>query len=384
MVEAEHRPASRQSEPPAPAPVPAAAVAATGAPDAPPAAGRLDRVPSVRRPALLDGLGRALGNRRLQRVVAGWQAPLQRQENQSTAPAEPRESYVYQSARVRERVAAIEQPREDEAANAAPDLAYYEKVIPAVIAAATERGIPLQNALMIMAQAQAEHGKSVPPGNMIFGITTNWKDPDKVVIVKTWEVKDGQRYERTGRFKKFASPEASVEGYLDLLSGKDPEFPGMYKSGEPVKIFQDPNASPEAFLEAMVRGGYSTNPNGYYATVVEKDGRQRQVYVPGYRQQYPKLFARIQSEMKTVLPQLVQKAAADIRRCGEQIAAYIKLIGEIQQELQQSSDDPELERLRQDLTTLHTRFVKLHEELIKLILKQVRIESFQSALLASK
>jgi hypothetical protein len=285
---------------------------------------------------------------------------------------------------VRERVAAIEQPRKDEAANASAGLDYYEKVIPAVIAAAAGRGIPLKNALMIMAQAQAEHGKSVPPGNMIFGITTNWKDPDKVVIVKTWEVKDGKRYERTGRFKKFDSPEASVEGYLDLLSGKDPEFPGMYKSGEPVKILQDPNASPEAFLEAMIRGGYSTNPNGYYATVVEKDGSKRQVYVPGYRQQYPKLFSRIQSEMKTVLPQLVQKATADIRRCAEQIAAYIKLIGEIQQELQQSSDDPELERMRQDLTTLHTRLVKLHVELPKLVLKLARIESFQAALLAGK
>ena len=100
-----------------------------------------------------------------------------------------------------------------------------------------------------MAQAQAEHSKSrgLPPGNMIFGITTNSNDPAQYVRVTTTEVKNGILVTEKGRkFRKYDSAEASVTGYLDLLGGRDPEFTKMYPGGKPLELLQKGGAKPAA------------------------------------------------------------------------------------------------------------------------------------------
>jgi flagellum-specific peptidoglycan hydrolase FlgJ len=353
---------------------------------APPAVGMLADLPPARRAGMVTALARSLGNWRAQRVIGGWRgAPLQREPDPPGASeAGPNQSFVYQSERVRGRAAAIEALGGGDKADSkgkAGDLEYYDKVIPAVIGVAQARGIPLKNALIIMTQAQAEHGKKIPAGNMIFGITTNEKDPNKVVVTKTWEVVNGKRVERTGRFKRFDTPEASVEGYLDLLSGKDAEFPGMYKGGKPAQILMESDADPEKFKEEMIKGGYSTNPDGYDKEIPDPNGGPpKKIRVPGYRQVFPKLYGQIKGELKTVLPALVNQTRAKIDVCKAQKDAYSELISELSAEIERSSDDPEDEKIRQDLHTLRLQLTRLDEQMQRLEEKLKKYQAFQGAL----
>jgi flagellum-specific peptidoglycan hydrolase FlgJ len=334
---------------------------------------------------MVTALARSLGNWRVQRVIGAWRAtPLQRQPDASNASdAGPNQSFVYQSERVRGRAEAIEAlgGAKADAKGKAGDLDYYDKVIPAVIAVAQARGIPLKNALIIMTQAQAEHGKKIPAGNMIFGITTNEKDPNKVVVTKTWEVVNGKRVERTGKFKRFDTPEASVEGYLDLLSGKDKEFPGMYKGGKPAQILMESDADPEKFKEEMIKGGYSTNPDGYDQEIPDPNGGPpKKVRVPGYRQVFPKLYAQVKNDMKTALPMLINQTQDKISLHRAQKDAYLQLIDEMSAAVERSSDDPEDEKIRQDLQTLRQQLTRLDEQMQRLDEKLKKFQAFQSAL----
>jgi flagellum-specific peptidoglycan hydrolase FlgJ len=366
--------------------VPDMADADAGALPAAPAVGLLADIPPARRPGMVTALARSLGNWRVQRVIGAWRgAPLQRQPDPPNASdAEPNQSSVYQSARARGRAAEIEAMGGGDKADAkgkAGDLEYYDKVIPAVIGVAQARGIPLKNALIIMTQAQAEHGKKIPAGNMIFGITTNEKDPNKVVITKTWEVVNGKQVERTGRFKRFDTPEASVEGYLDLMSGKDKEFPGMYKGGKPAQILMESNADPEKFKEEMIRGGYSTNPDGFDKEIPDPNGGPpKKIRVPGYRQVFPKLYQQVKNDLKSALPALITQTQAKISLHKSQKDAYLQLIDELSGEIERSSDDPEDEKIRQDLQVLRQQLTRLDEQMQRLDEKLKKYQAFQAAL----
>ena len=357
-----------------------------GALPAAPAVGMLADIPPSRRPGMVTALARSLGNWRTQRVIGAWRgAPLQRQPDASNAAdAEPNQSSMYQSAHARSRAAAIEAQGGGDKADSkgkAGDLEYYEKVIPAVIGVAQARGIPLKNALIIMTQAQAEHGKKVPAGNMIFGITTNEKDPNKVVVTKTREVVNGKEIVRTGRFKRYDTPEASVEGYLDLMGGKDKEFPGMYKGGKPVQILMELDADPEKFKEEMIKGGYSTNPDGFDKEIPDPNGGPpKKVRVPGYRQVFPKLYRQVQNDLKTALPALITQTQAKISLHKSQKDAYLQLIDELSVEIERSSDDPEDEKIRQDLQVLRQQLSRLDEQMQRLDEKLKKFQAFQAAL----
>ncbi len=320
-------------------------------------------VPGVQRLAALAG------NRGVSRLLSV--VGVQRQDAFDSAEP-PQVSSVYQDERVR---ADVEKTEQQGAAASPPDVpkalaadvSYYEQTVPAILAATSARGIDSINSLMVMAQAQSEHSKSrgLPPGNMIFGITTNETDPIKYVRVTTTEVnKAGIKVVETGRkFRRYDSAEASVEGYLDLLGGKDKEFPAMYPGGVPLAQLQKAGANPNDFLQAMLAGGYTTNPEGAWQPIKDVTGAiTGYTFAPGYREVYPSVYNQIVKDLKKVLPIMVGRADAEVQRISRLRDGLSAIADGIEQKLNSSSMTNE-DQLRADLGVLRNRIAGVAAQL---------------------
>lgn len=311
----------------------------------------------------------------------GWRLPaVQRQEAYSG----------FRTAQVNDEANVIESWTA-EATNVPKDLEawlpHYEKLVPAVLnAVATYQAdpsnpasrIPVQNAVMIMAQAEVEHSPlgPQPPGNMIFGVTTASTNPDEYVRTRTTEVKKGKLVKEEGRkFRKYSTPEASVTGYLNVLGNRGPEGRelNLFPSGNPLTQLSTPGINPQAFLDTIVKSGYSTNPEGAWDEQCN--------WVGGYREQYPDVFNRLKGHLKRVLPILRDKTEKTRILYQRQKSAYDALAAGCRRQLdEQSTSNEASEQLRQDLSNIAVRAKQLDDQIKELDDQIARFKALEGSI----
>ena len=144
------------------------------------------------------------------------------------------------------------------------------EVVPAVVRAvkgystADGKQIPLENALLIIAQGTAEHSPYnpgtadkpvIPEGNMLWGVTSDSKKPGATVKTRTDEVKDGKRVSEANRsFRSYDTMEEAAVGYLRALEGTDPDAAKNENYKQVLDVLTKPGATPEGLRRRARQG----------------------------------------------------------------------------------------------------------------------------------
>jgi hypothetical protein len=209
----------------------------------------LARCTAGQRAAAISALSGGAGNA----AVARWIRPaasgrmLQRQEtdDEPAAPA-PNSSQTWQHPEARKRAAGIEQTAKVKAKPKDRGLDMYMQVVPSVVRAvkgyssADGKQIPLENALLIIAQGTAEHAPYdptlankpvIPEGNMLWGVTSP-SDATQTTKTTTTEFDEQgvRRIEHDRAFRAYGSLDEAALGYLKRWRASIPTRPRIRPS----------------------------------------------------------------------------------------------------------------------------------------------------------
>ncbi len=304
--------------------------------------GRLAARPPEERAA---ALGRGGGNAAVSRLLLRQPAP-------ATAPpaaAEGGTSETWQHEAVKPRAEAIEKAKKEKEKPKDRGAELYMEVVPAVVRAvkgystADGKQIPLENALLIIAQGTAEHSPYnpgtadkpvIPEGNMLWGVTSDSKKPGATVKTRTDEVKDGKRVSEANRsFRSYDTMEEAAVGYLRALEGTDPDAAKNENYKQVLDVLTKPGATPKDFGDVLDKVHYATAPN-YGEHVAANAGT-------GGRATAARLIPKF-------MPQIKAGQQAKIDALREKQIAYTDLIAwiegravDVRAELEERSDSSE-------------------------------------------
>jgi len=142
-----------------------------------------------------------------------------------------------------------EPPAEGDWPPADPE-AFVQRLWPAARRAASRLGVDPK---VILAQAALESGwgRYSPGGDShnLFGIKADGAWKGERVEVSTLEFRQGVAVREKAAFRAYDSPEASLEDYADFIQGNPRYRPALARA-----------ADPDAYLEALQRAGYATDP----------------------------------------------------------------------------------------------------------------------------
>ena len=376
MSEPGHAPAVEpQVEAPAAAPALAPDGATFAALAGPAMVARLAGRPPGERAASLHALSRGAGNAAVTRMLQREPAPASH-----TPAAEAGTSQTWQHEAVRPRAEAIEEKQKTEKPKDR-GMELYMEVVPAVVRAvkgystADGKQIPLENALLIIAQGTAEHSPYnpatqnmpvIPAGNMLWGVTSDSKTPGSTVRTPTDEVKDGQRvHEKNRKFRAYGSVEEAAVGYLRNLEGLDPDAAKNPSYQRVLNVLTTPGATPEQFGQVLDEVKYATAPT-YGDSVAANAGMGQHATA-----------ARL---INKFMPQIKAGQQAKVDALRDKQAAYAELIswienraGEVQAQIDdmgESSDETaaleeELRQLEADRNTALDAIEKIEPQVAK-------------------
>jgi hypothetical protein len=369
-------------EPAVDAPAPVSVDAPTGAPVlaalAGPGAAMLGRLAGRPPEERAAALGRGGGNAAVSRMLLRQPTPS---VGSPAAADAATSSETWQHEAVRPRAEAIERAKKEKEKPKDRGAELYMEVVPAVVRAvkgystADGKQIPLENALLIIAQGTAEHSPYnpetlnkpvVPAGNMLWGVTSDSKTPGSTVKTRTDEVKDGQRRSESNRsFRAYDSMDEAAIGYLRALEGSDPDAAKNPNYQNVLNVLTKPGATPAEFGEALQNAHYATDPN-YGEHVAANAGT-------GGRATAARLIPKF-------MPQIKAGQQAKIDALREKQVAYSDLITwiearatDVRAELEERSDsseestklEEELAQLEADRNTAMEAIEKMEPQIAK-------------------
>jgi hypothetical protein len=211
--------------------------------------------------------------------------------------------------------------------------------------------IPLENGMLMIAQATAEHAPYdpnradepvIPPGNMIWGVTSESDDPNAVVKTATTEQdKAGVAHSEGDRkFRSYGSADEAAEGYLKALEGTDPDAAKNPAFQKVLKALMTKGMTAQGFGGSLQAAGYAT----------AKD----------YGKKVANIFNTAKSLVKKFMPQIKQAQTDKMLALETKKLAYTELVAWIDgkvAEIAQSND--ETQQLEFDRGTAQSMPAKL-------------------------
>jgi hypothetical protein len=321
---------------------------------------RLARASVQERAAVVSALSRGAGNAAVARMLAPPGPMLQRQDaNQSVAPTT---SETWQHPEVRGKANEIEKKKDKEKPKDR-GLELYLEVVPAVVRAVKGysgkdgKQIPLENGMLMIAQATAEHGPYdpkrakdpvIPPGNMLWGVTSESDDPSATVTTTTTEEnKAGVRHSESNRkFRGYGSMDEAAEGYLKALEGTDPAAAKNPAFEKILDALKTKGMTPQGFGGSLQAAGYAT----------AKD----------YGKKVANIFKTAKTLVKKFMPRIKQAQEEKIKELEDKKQAYADLAAFIETKIaliNQSNDEEQ--QLQVDLATANGMPAKLDPQVQK-------------------
>jgi hypothetical protein len=313
-----------------------------------------------------------------QRATAASGGVLQRQVSPKPS-AEPVTSYFWQHEEVRARAEAI---RAEQAEQKPTDrgLELYMEVVPAVVravkgyAAADGKQIPIENAMLIITQGTAEHAPYdpnrldkpvIPPGNMLWGVTSASEEAGATVRTDTHEERNGASVlEKNRKFRAYGSMEDAAVGYLRALEGTDPDAAQNPNYKRVLDVLTTPGATPQQFGAVLGQVGWATAR--HYGSTMDKKTRTAKHLIT-------KFMPQILQGQQDKIDALQAKAAAyqELIAWIEQRAAAVQ--GELEALAESSEASVALEEELRQLETDHQTAMGMIERLEPLVAKEQQL-----------
>jgi hypothetical protein len=234
-----------------------------------PELGAVPAAPAAPLTGLFSGFGNAAMARMLQRQPAAVAS--------EPDPPGPTASQTWQHPEVRSKAEAIEKPPEAPPKPSDRGLQMCLELVPAVVRAVKGysskdgKQVPLENAMLIISEAANEHAPYdpgrlnqpvIPPGNMMWGVTSASDTPGATVKTTTDEEVGGVRHSESGRkFRAYDTLDDAAKGYLQALEGVDPDAAKNPAFPKVLEALQTPGMTPEKFGATLDSVGYATAKN---------------------------------------------------------------------------------------------------------------------------